>query len=158
MKKTILENYIRLEIQKINEENKINWKVKSIDDIKTYGDLRVLLANAQLKDTNKKVFNIAKKVAGVLPGVDTITNVGDILVGMWRLSSKGKETKSFLDNFAIDQGIQQILDNKLEGAFLKEIYKDIENKKNDEPIENYDMNEKLNVFLKAHFKKNIVDA
>ena len=158
MKKTILENYIRLEIQKINEENKINWNVKNIDDIKTYGDLRVLLANAQLKSTNKKVFNIAKKVAGVLPGVDTITSLGDILVGMWKLSRKGKETKSFLDNFAIDQGIQQILDNKLEGAFLKEIYKDIENKKNDEPIENYDMNEKLNIFLKTHFGKNIVDA
>ena len=152
MKKNVLENYIRLEIQKINEENKINFKVKNIEDIKTYGDLRILLANAQHKNTSKKVIKLAKSIAGVLPGVDTVTNVGDILLGMWRFSKKGKKTNSFLDNFRIDKEIQQILDNKLEEEFLTYVWKDIQNKKNDESIESFDMNEKLNAFLKKHFK------
>jgi hypothetical protein len=152
MKKNILENYIRLEIQKINEENKVNFKVKNIEDIKTYGDLRALLANAKLKNKNKQVFKIAKTIAGVLPGVDTVTNVGDILLGMWNFSKKGKKTNSFLDNFRINKEIQQILDNKLEEDFLTYVWKDIQNEKNDEPIESFDMNKKLNSFLKDHFK------
>ena len=152
MKKNVLENYIRLEIQKINEENKINFKVKNIEDIKTYGDLRILLANAQHKNTSKKVIKLAKSIAGVLPGVDTVTNVGDILFGMRGFSKKGKKTNSFLDNFRIDKEIQQILDNKLEEEFLTYVWKDIQNKKNDESIESFDMNEKLNAFLKKHFK------
>ena len=152
MEKLILKEYIKLNIQKINEENEINWKVKSIDDIKTYGDLRVLISNAQRKNTNKKGFKIAKTIAGVLPGVDTITSLGDIILGMWKLSGKGKKTNSFLDNFRIDKEIQKILDNKLEGEFLKFIYEDIGNKPNDEPIESFNMTEKLNEFLIKNFE------
>ena len=152
MKKTMLENYIKLSIEKINEENKINLKVKHIDDIKTYGDLRILLFTAQHKNTSKKAIKLAKSIAGVLPGVDTVTNVGDIILGMWRFSKKGKKTNSFLDNFRIDKEIQQILDNKLEEAFLKYVWEEIKNKKNNESIESFDMTEKLNSFLKKNFK------
>ena len=152
MKKTVLENYIKLSIEKINEENEINFKVKHIDDIKTYGDLRMLLFGAQHKNKSKKALKIAKTIAGVLPGVDTVTNVGDILLGMWRFSKKGKKTNSFLDNFRIDKEIQQILDNKLEEAFLKYVFEEIKNKNNNESIESFDMTEMLNSFLKKHFK------
>lgn len=142
MNNTLLENYIRENLLFINEAKQdITW--------------------GQLKKELKKFINlkkgteISKAVAGFIPYVGNARDLYDVVKSLANIPDS-KRSANFLGNFDVndldvDDQIAAIVDNKLEKEFIDAVVAEIESKDDEEVVQDFNMTDMLNKFLKEKF-------
>tara|TARA_R110001583_G_scaffold59404_1_gene176760 strand:- start:2791 stop:3315 length:525 start_codon:yes stop_codon:yes gene_type:complete len=88
-------------------------------------------------------------VLGLIPGASTAKTAFDLFKGVTN-QPDGKETGSFIDKLDVDDQLSMIVDDPIEGKFLKFIQKQIKGKKGNIPPD-WDINMELKQYLANEF-------
>ena len=99
---------------------------------------------------NKKGVGVAKASLGFVPFVGGARDLFDVLKALNSIPDN-KRPNGFLSKFDIDDNIKKIVDNNIEEEFVKYIVKYIEDKDDDELVNDFNMTDILNRFLQQEF-------
>jgi len=88
-------------------------------------------------------------VLGLIPGASMAKTAFDLFKGVTK-QPDGNETGSFIDKLDVDDQLSKIVDDPIEGKFLKVIQKQIKGKKGTIPPD-WDINKELKQFLSTQF-------
>ena len=128
--------------------------VPNIKNITTFEDLNKMIDGIITKARVGEVADMAIGVAvdqviGLIPFAGNIKSGFDLL----KKASKqpdGNETGSFIDKLDVDDQLSKIVDDPIEGKFLKFIQKQIKGKKGNIPPD-WDINMELKQYLASQF-------
>lgn len=128
--------------------------VPNIENITTFEDLNRIIKGIIMKAkvgevADKAVGFAVDQVLGVFPFASNIKSGIDLLRGAAK-QPDGKETGSFIDKLDVDDELSKIVDDPIEGKFLKHIQKVIEGKKGPIPPD-WDINMELKQYLADEF-------
>ena len=139
-------------------------KIQSIEDVRTYGDLKALIAVAkikkqggqaagELKDTIKA--SLVDELIGKIPGAATAKNLFDFATTAYSLPDEATEGTA-LKHLNIDDEIAKIVDDPIENAFLKSYEKEIEKIPNDTELASINITKELQKYIADKFNKRSV--
>ena len=133
--------------------------VPNIADITTFEDLnkiiKGIIMKAKVGEVTDRAIGVAvDQVLGVFPFASNIKSGLDLLRGAAK-QPDGKETGSFIDRLDVDDELSMIVDDTIEGKFLKFIQKKLEGKKGPIPPD-WDINMELKQYLSDEFKGRTV--
>lgn len=100
---------------------------------------------------NKKGVGVAKASLGFVPFAGAARDLFDVVYALTKIPDD-KLPKGFLSKFDIDDNIQKIIDNDIEESFVKYIVKYIEDKDENEVVNDFNMTDILNRFLQQSFE------
>ena len=138
--------------------------LQSVEDIKTYGDLKALIAAAKMKkqggEAAKELKNTIKgaivdELVGKVPFAATAKNLFDFAKTAYSLPDEATEGTA-LKYLNIDDEIAKIVDDPIENAFLKFYEKDIEKIPNDTELASINITKELQKYIADKFKKRSV--
>jgi hypothetical protein len=130
----LIKEYIRLILEE--EEQQMTWgKLKK--QLKYFTGL-------------KKGKNVAKAAVGFVPFLGGARDLADVVRSLISIPD-GKRPKGFLSKFDLDDKIQQIVDNDIEEDFVKYLMNYIEEKNDDEVIQDFNINKVLDNFLALNY-------
>jgi hypothetical protein len=134
-----------------------------------YGDLKAFLKGDIRKRTGKKWLKAAAKIASG-GAVGSLLPLGDFAESTIETigGEIGKKLKKFkpqkilallygvdgsggLETFRVNPNVSKIIDNKVEEKFIMWLEKDINNKNDNESLEDFNITDKLNEWLKGEF-------
>jgi len=133
--------------------------VPDIANINTFEDLnriiKGLITKARVGEVADQAVSFAvDQVLGVFPFASNIKSGIDLLRGATK-QPDGEDTGSFIDKLDVDDELSKIVDDPIEGNFLKHIQKVIEKKKGPIPPD-WDMNMQLKQYLSDEFEGRTV--
>lgn len=122
--------------------------------LKTYGELKQIVSLIKTKQKGLKVGGVALDVlSDLVPGAQTARSTFDFVKAAFGKPDT-KKTQTWIDKLDVDDEFSAIVDDTIENGFLEYIAQEIENKPDDEPLENdFDMNVELQNYLKKEFTK-----
>lgn len=125
--------------------------------METYGDLKKIIKNTQLKQKGAKIGNLAiDTVLGAIPGIGAAKTTYDLLSAAFRKPDT-KKSNSWLDKLDIDDEVEAIVDDTVENGFLKDLAAAFENEPDDKPLEqDFNMNQKMVDYLKDKYEGRTV--
>lgn len=131
--------------------------------LNTYGDLKIVLANVAKR---QKVGKVAGIGMNLITGIVTLGQSNLIQLGLdaayttfgaFYTRPDNKKTGTWLDKLDVDDDFSAIVDNTIEGAFIKTIIATINAEPDDKPLEpDFNMNEKLKEFIAQHYNNRTV--
>lgn len=130
----ILKEYVQLLIEQ--EQQQMTWGILK-------KELKKFIRN-------KKGVGVAKASLGFVPFVGGARDLFDVLKALKNIPDN-KLPRGFLSKFDIDDNIQKIVDNNIEEEFVKYIVKYIEDKDDEELVNDFNMTDILNRFLQQEF-------
>jgi len=134
-------------------------KIKSIEDVKTVGDLRALIKHASGKKKGKAggkgladtaIDIVVDEIQAMIPGFATVKNLAMAAKGAYKLDDEAK-TGSALDVMNVDDDISKIVDDPVENEFMKVYAKALEKFPDDKPIKSLDTTAALTKYIAAKF-------
>lgn len=158
-------------------------KIKSIEDVRTYGDLKALIAAAKikkqggqaaeelkgaaLKGAGKEVLKGLGKgfLADLFPGGGTLAALADIATKSNEVFDLAKAAYSLPDeategtalkHLNVDDEIAKIVDDPIENAFLKSYEKEIETFPNDTELASINITKELQKYIAKNFDERSV--
>jgi len=125
-----------------------------ITDITTFEDLnkiiKGIITKAKVGEVADQAIGFAvDQVLGLIPFAGNIKSAFDLFKGASKQPDE-QDTGSFIDKLDVDDDLSKIIDDPIEGRFLKHIQKVIEKKKGKIPPE-WDINMELKQFLATNF-------
>ena len=150
-----VETIYNLISDKITEKIDLEKAPEKSVEIKTYGDLKLALANIK-KDQNLKKF---KDVGGkafsaalnLLPGVGTAIDAYSVFKAAFNKPDNVK-TNTWLDKLDVDDDASKIVDDTVENEFLKIASDKFMDEPDDKVLDpNFNMDDELNSHLKKQF-------
>ena len=120
--------------------------------LKTYGELKQIVSLIKTKQKGLKVGGVALDVlSDLVPGAQTARSTFDFVKAAFGKPDT-KKTQTWIDKLDVEDEFSAIVDDTIENGFLEYIAQEIENKPDDEPLENdFDMNIELQNYLKRKF-------
>ena len=159
---SLLREYIRETLrQEILVEKK--EKIKSIDDVKTVGDLRAVIKYAKLKKQGKEgVKGVASAVAdivvdeiqGMIPGFATVKNLAMAAKNAYKLPDDAKA--GALASLNVDDDVSKVLDDAVENQFFDEYLKGLSALSDDAELESIDVSKALENWMKKKYNNTTV--
>lgn len=139
-------------------------KIKSIEDVRTYGDLKALIAAAKIKKQGGQAAEelkgaikgaIVDEIIGKIPGGPTSKNLFDFAKTAYSLPDEATEGTA-LKHLNVDDEIAKIVDDPIENAFLKSYEKEIETFPNDTELASINITKELQKYIAGKFNKKSV--
>ena len=130
-------------------------------NLETYGDLKKLINSISKQQKGEKIISKGKEffldqVLGAIPGASNAKTTFDLLKTAV-LKPDTKKTGTWLDKLDLDDQMLAIIDDTVENGFMQAITKSIESEPDNKPLEdNFDMNEKMQSYLKQTYKNRTV--
>ena len=141
-------------------------QMKTIQDIKTVGDLRALIQTAQLKKRGEQLKGgvvdavksaIVDEIVGKVPGLATAKNMFDLARSAYTLPDEATQGTA-LKYLNVDDDISKIVDDPIENAFLGALGKAMEHMPDDKPLSDIDITKELQAYIAKEFNKKSVTA
>ena len=118
--------------------------------LKTYGELKQIVSLIKTKQKGLKVGGVALDVlSDFIPGAQTARTTFDFVKAAFGKPDT-KKTNTWIDKLDVDDQLSKIVDDPIEGKFLKVIQKQIKGKKGTIPPD-WDINKELKQFLSTQF-------
>ena len=141
----------------LNEESDSSDTTSNRYELKTYGDLKKVLSAISKK--KKKGFLVDKGrevgldfILGLFPGAQAAKTAFDVLRGLTN-QPDSKRSSTWLGKLDVDDEMSKIIDDTVENGFLKTMFKVIDNKPNEQELEdNFNMNDELAKYLAEKYK------
>ena len=139
-------------------------KIKSIEDVKTVGDLKKLIKHASGKNKGKAggkgladtaIDIVVDEIQALIPGFATVKNLAMAAKGAYKLDDEAK-SGSALDVMNVDDDISKIVDDPVENAFMKDFAKKLEKIHDDTPISSLDVTKALTKWISDKFNNTQV--
>lgn len=122
--------------------------------ITTFGDLKKSIngiIRKQRLDAGKDF--VIDQLISAIPGVENVKTAFDFFKSIYS-ATDDKKTNTFLDKINVDDKYAQIVDDKVEMAFLKYITNLLMGKSDNEPIpQDFDINNELRIYLANQYDK-----
>ena len=142
-------------IFEIAEEFNLDKAPEKSVELKTYGDLKLALANIKkdqnlkkFKDVGGKAFSAA---LGLIPGVGTAVDAYGVFKAAFNKPDNVK-TDTWLDKLDVDDDASKIVDDTVENEFLKVATDKFMDEPDDKVLDpNFNMDDELNNHLKGKF-------
>ena len=139
----------------IAEEFNLDKAPEKSVELKTYGDLKLALANIKkdqnlkkFKDVGGKAFSAA---LGLIPGVGTAVDAYGVFKAAFNKPDNVK-TDTWLDKLDVDDDASKIVDDTVENEFLKVATDKFMDEPDDKVLDpNFNMDDELNNHLKGKF-------
>jgi hypothetical protein len=145
-----MDNYL----QKDYCEKKFPLHLKGQGDIQTWGDLSALLkCGIEYKDKKKVLSTLASFIPGVSAAMEVIQQSSDIsqfILDMYQIEDD-ERPEGNLGKLDMDDDVADIIDDRIEKAFLQFLVKDLTATKNLE--QDIDPNWDITTALKTHLEK-----
>lgn len=139
-------------IFKLRRNNKKKINEQEMQDVQTWGDLKRQIHNTVKRRKDEYGGEYVKKTLGNLLGIDLISNTFDFFKSMYNLPDN-KRTNTFIDKLDVDDEMAKIVDEKVENAFLNYLIKFINDKRDDEPVDNsFEATREQQKFLANNYK------
>lgn len=154
--KLIAENWKKF----VNEQQPPNAQA---GQVRTFGDLQKIVDQINTNKTVKAVAGQAGNLAidqivGLIPGASNVKTAFDFFKTIYD-SKDDKKTNTWLDKLNVDDQYSAIVDDTVENAFLKVLYKMIsEQSPNKELPANYSVDAELENFLKRTYANRSVSG
>jgi|13_taG_2_1085334.scaffolds.fasta_scaffold00279_4 hypothetical protein len=156
MQQKLLKEYIQI----ILEQEEV---VMADEEDLTFGELKKALIEYSKakgkKEDIKKINNIGKKTIKLaldfVPFAGAVSSSIELLGSLMTVKDEDRP-KGFLGNFDLDDYTSKIIDNKIEGEFLKHILKVIEDKNENDLVKDFDMTTEFNKFLLDKYERKVV--
>jgi len=132
-----------------------------MSNLETYGDLKKLVSSIKLRQRGQTLVSQGKQYAldqvlGLIPGASNAKTTFD-LIRTAVSKPDTKKTGTWLDKLDLDDQMLAIIDDTVENGFMQAITKSIESEPDNKPLEdNFDMNEKMQSYLKQTYKNRTV--
>jgi hypothetical protein len=171
---TILRKYIRelliieaiaLQSQRETREALELKKIlgEAIEDIKTIGDLKALINKAIKKQKFKSPQGtkgvVAKAgldiVVDSVPGLGIAKTVARALFSLYSQKDTSRP-KGPLGALDVDDDVADIVDDKVENEFLNAVSKELESMSDNEPLDKFNMTDRLARYIATKFNKRTV--
>lgn len=124
----------------------------------TFGDLKkainTLINKERLKAAGDQATNlVVDQLLGLVPGAQNVKSAFDFFKNIYS-ATDDKKTNTFLDKLNVDDKYAEIIDDKVEMAFMKEISNVLSNKPDNERIpQDFDINNELKTYLSRKYNK-----
>lgn len=144
----------------VNEQQPSNVQAAQV---RTFGDLQKIVNQINTNKTVKAVAGQAGNLAidqivGLIPGASNVKTAFDFFKTIYD-SKDDKKTNTWLDKLNVDDQYSAIVDDTVENAFLKVLYKMIsEQPPNKELPANYSVDAELENFLKRTYANRSVSG
>lgn len=125
-------------------------------DIRTFGELKKVINGVMKKEIRNAAAGTAAnfaidQVLGAFPGAGNVKAAIDLFKSIY-FATDDKKTNTFLDKINVDDKYSQIVDDKLEMAFLKYITHLLMTKADNEVIpDDFDINKELRIYLSNEY-------
>ena len=132
-----------------------------MSNLETYGDLKKLVSSIKLKQRGQTLVSKGKQYAldqvlGLIPGASNAKTTFDFIKTAVSKPDT-KKTGTWLDKLDLDDQMLAIIDDAIENGFMEAITRSIESEPDNKPLEdNFDMNEKMQSYLKQTYKNRTV--
>jgi hypothetical protein len=132
-----------------------------MSNLETYGDLKKLVSSIKLKQRGQTLVSKGKQYAldqvlGLIPGASNAKTTFDFIKTAVSKPDT-KKTGTWLDKLDLDDQMLAIIDDTVENGFMEAITRSIESEPDNKPLEdNFDMNEKMQSYLKQTYKNRTV--
>ena len=125
----------------------------------TGGSVKASSSAKGKKEDIKKRKEIGKKTIKLaldfVPFAGAVSSSIELLGSLMTVKDEDRP-KGFLGNFDLDDYTSKIIDNKIEGEFLKHILKVIEDKNENDLVKDFDMTTEFNKFLLDKYERKVV--
>ena len=144
----------------LEEEFNLDKAPEKSVELKTYGDLKLALANIK-KDQNLKKFKdiggrAFSTAIGLIPGVSLASDVIGIFKAAFN-KPDGVKTNTWLDKLDVDDDASKIVDDTVENEFIKVATEKFMKEPDDNALDpNFNMDDELNNHLKSKFNSRHV--
>lgn len=124
--------------------------------LNTFGDLKKTISGVMNKEKVKAAGGVAANLAidqvlGLIPGASNAKSAFDFFKSIYS-ATDDKKTNTFLDKINVDDKYAEIVDDKVEMAFLKYLSDLFSRKPDQEPIpDDFDVNKELEIYLKNKY-------
>ena len=138
-------------------------EIKSIDDVKTVGDLKAVIRHAQRKKVGKvggkgladtALDIVVDEIQGMIPGFATVKNLTMAMKGVYDLDDKAKVGE--LSALNVDDDVSKVIDDAVENAFLKDYVSNLEKFPEETELEDIDITKALRNWMSKKFNKTTV--
>ena len=138
-------------------------KIKSIDDVKTVGDLKAVIKHAQRKKAGKvggkglvdtALDIVVDEIQGMIPGFATVKNLTMAMKGVYELDDEAKVGE--LSSLNVDDDVSKVIDDAVENAFLKDYINNLEKFPEETELEDIDITKALTNWMSKKFNKTTV--
>ena len=152
------------EAQKLADEEGQEADAQLGDEIRTIGDLKKLIKQAQMKKRGEQVAGEIKgalkdalvdEILGKIPFAGTAKSLFDFAKSAYDLPDESR-TGTALDYLDVDDDVAKIVDDPIENAFLAAFGKELDNMPDDRELEDLDMTKNLSKYLGNEFNKRTV--
>lgn len=139
-------------------------EIKTVEDVKTIGDLRKLILSVQGKKRWEQTKGqagdavkdaAAQEILGKIPGALAAKTMFDFIKASYDLPDEAR-TGAALDYLDVDDNISKIVDDPIENAFIKALSKKLEAMDGNVPIEDLNMTKMLGDYMKKEFDNRTV--
>lgn len=115
--------------------------------LETFGDLkRIIRMSIGSKEISRGT-EAAGKFSNLIPGVGTVVGAVDLFSFLIKISGKSAVETKGLDRLKTDPQISSIVSDDIEEEFLKKLLKDIENRREDEPLGDWNSTAALKSYI-----------
>ena len=130
-------------------------------ELKTYGDLKMVLKAISRHQKGEKIMSQGKELAldtllGFIPGASAAKTVLGFLTAAVKKPDT-KKTNTWLDKLDIDDKVSQIVDDTIENQFMAAMAKKIEQEADNKELgDDFNMNTELQQWLSNTYDKRTV--